>query len=326
MKCKTLKRVIKDLVFENAALCDQIALIQDKELIIKEERKFLLKKYQNYLNMVSEPESQQIQSPSSLTSTHTSPSFNSDNAPPKKILTKKKMNSESPEGVKTSKHRRSYSFSKSKKLVQPIPLDISGRPVFPIILGGPTVHSLGEVVSDRPGYHTQDYIFPVGFCSTRIYGSLRDPERKCVYTCKVMDGGMSPSFEIVADNELDAPLVAKSASECHSMLLRHINNAVGYDVVNTKGRGPEFFGLSHPTIQNLIQSCPGTRKCTLYKWSKFEVSRSAELPVEENDASLNFEALQRSIAFYKLYMHMLREEQPSEPVTRENNLRDLLMA
>ncbi|XP_021923314.1 transforming growth factor beta regulator 1-like isoform X2 [Zootermopsis nevadensis] len=29
--------------------------------------------------------------------------------------------------------------------IKPIPLDITGRPVFPIALGGLTVHSLGEV-------------------------------------------------------------------------------------------------------------------------------------------------------------------------------------
>jgi len=33
----------------------------------------------------------------------------------------------------------------SRKLVQPIALDSSGRPVFPIALGGLTVYSLGEV-------------------------------------------------------------------------------------------------------------------------------------------------------------------------------------
>lgn len=33
----------------------------------------------------------------------------------------------------------------ARKLVQPIALDPSGRPVFPIGLGGLTVYSLGEV-------------------------------------------------------------------------------------------------------------------------------------------------------------------------------------
>jgi hypothetical protein len=51
-----------------------------------------------------------------------------------------------------------------------------------------------QVVSDRPDYHTEDLIFPVGFCSTRVYGSLKDPEKKCVYTCKIVDGGTAPRY------------------------------------------------------------------------------------------------------------------------------------
>lgn len=37
----------------------------------------------------------------------------------------------------------------ARKLVQPIALDPSGRPVFPIGLGGLTVYSLGEVSETR---------------------------------------------------------------------------------------------------------------------------------------------------------------------------------
>lgn len=44
--------------------------------------------------------------------------------------------------------------TKTKKIVHPIPLDITGRPVFPIVLGGLTVHSLGEV---------RDILFPIIF-------------------------------------------------------------------------------------------------------------------------------------------------------------------
>ena len=51
-----------------------------------------------------------------------------------------------------------------------------------------------QVVSDRPDYHSEDLIFPVGFCSTRVYGSLKDPEKKCVYTCKILDGGTAPTY------------------------------------------------------------------------------------------------------------------------------------
>lgn len=79
-----------------------------------------------------------------------------------------------------------------KKLVQPIPLDSTGRPVFPIELGSLTIHSLGEVLSERKEFHCEDAIYPVGYVSTRIYGSLKDPTTKCIYTCKISDATGMP--------------------------------------------------------------------------------------------------------------------------------------
>lgn len=79
-----------------------------------------------------------------------------------------------------------------KKQVHPIQLDNNGRPIFPIVVGNLSVYSLGDVIIDRPGYHTEEMIFPVGFCSCRVYGSILDPEQQCVYTCKIIDGGLYP--------------------------------------------------------------------------------------------------------------------------------------
>lgn len=56
------------------------------------------------------------------------------------------------------------------------------------------------------------------------------------------------------------------------MLLQLINSCLGAEVVNTKGRGADFFGLSHPTVHHLIQASPGVRKCKGYIWTKFEVT------------------------------------------------------
>lgn len=321
-KYNAIKRVIKDLVFENAALCDQVSQMQEQIIIRKEERRFLLKKLY-HLQAVAEADSQ-IQAPKTQTSGVNSPSPAVETSSSGKKISGKKKSLEMIESWKGNLKQKKSSSNKAKKIVQPIPLDMTGRPVFPIVLGGLTVHSLGEVVSDRPDYHTEEFIFPVGFCSTRVYGSLLDPEKKCVYTCKVLDGGTLPRFEIVPDNDPGAPLVGSSASECHSLLLRRINMAVGIDVVNTQGRGPDFFGFAHPTIQNLIQSSPGTRKCSSYRWSKFEVNRAIEPPPEDNDASLSFDALQRSIGFSKTVV----KTEPSEQLLRESSatLRDLLMS
>lgn len=87
---------------------------------------------------------------------------------------------------------RKNSSKNKKKIVQPIPVDNNGRPIFPIELGRLTVHSLGEVVSDRMEFHSEDAIYPVGYVSTRFYGSLKDPTQKCMYTCKISDVNDSP--------------------------------------------------------------------------------------------------------------------------------------
>lgn len=45
LKCLRLRRLAKTMVFENAALCDEIARIESKFVQAKEERRFLLKRF-----------------------------------------------------------------------------------------------------------------------------------------------------------------------------------------------------------------------------------------------------------------------------------------
>lgn len=58
------------------------------------------------------------------------------------------------------------------------------------------------------------------------------------------------------------------------------------------------------------------------------MSRSGEPLIEENDASLNFDALQRSIAFSKSHMVAVIKEEPSDQLLSNSSatLRDLLMS
>ncbi|KAJ8975327.1 hypothetical protein NQ317_008313 [Molorchus minor] len=188
-----------------------------------------------------------------------------------------------------------------------------GRPVFPIELGRLTIHSLGEVISDRPEFHSEDAIYPVGYVSTRYYGSLKDPTQKCMYTCKVSDVNDLPRFEIASDNNCP-PITGDTPDVCHSLLLQKINDALSLNVVSTRPRGNDFFGLTHPTVLHLLQSSPGTRKCTSYKWCKFEVVKNADSFTEDNDAGLSYEYLQRSINFCKYKMAPDVLQKPEECV------------
>lgn len=175
-------------------------------------------------------------------------------------------------GIPSVKPKRKKPGTAVKRKVQPIAVDPKGKPIFPIVLGGLTVHSLGEIVHERPGFHSERYIWPIGYCSSRSYPSMKNPEDKCIYTCKILDGGFGPQFEMCPEDDPDHPIIASSATACHCVVLKAVNKARGRDASNT-GSGPEFFGFSHPTIQYLIQSLPGARKCTKYQWVKFELPK-----------------------------------------------------
>lgn len=298
-KYQRLKMIVKNTVFENAALCDQVAHMQENLMLVKEERLFLLRKL---CQQLGEIESNSLIARSQSNNAN-SPSLNPEGAAPKKTVKKRT----STEGTESKSKAKRYNKT-ARRVVQLIPLDVHGRPIFPIALGDLTIYSLGEVVSDRIAYHTEDLIFPVGYCSTRVYANLRDPRTKSLYTCKILDGGPKPRFEIVSDNDLDQPLVGSSPDECHSRLLA----AISPTLCSIMPKGADFFGISHPTIQNLIQSSPGTRKLAMYKQQRFEVSKidRATSPVTEveTDPGLGYAALHRH---YTLNSYRVKEE-PSD--------------
>lgn len=304
-KLAVLKRMIVEYVHENAALVDELEEVQTQVIIRKEERKLLLRKLCEYEPQVA------VEVQSAARGGPPTPTAVNDIKKNKKKPSEVSGVSTSERRASTSKPRRPSVKSNKKKYVQPIPLDITGRPIFPIELGRLTIHSLGEVVSERPEFHSEEAIFPVGYVSTRIYGSLKDPIIRCVYTNKISDDNGLPRFEIACDDG-SPPIVGDTPDVCHSLLLQQINDALSLNVVSTRPRGNEFFGLTHPTVLHLIQSSTGTRKCTNYKWTRFEVSKSAEPTPDYNDAGLSYDYLQRSINMCKYKMAPDVLQKPSD--------------
>lgn len=315
LKYLRLRRAAKATVFENAAICDEIARLEEKFLKAKEERRYLLKKLLQ-LQALTEGDVQAAapSHSSSLPLTYTvasSVGTLQGNGP----VSGPSTGAEEPFGKKSKKEKKEKGkennklevlkkTSKKKKMeagarkpVQPIALDPSGRPVFPIGLGGLTVYSLGEIITDRPGFHDETAIYPVGYCSTRAWASMRAPDQECLYTCQIKDGGAQPQFEIVPEDDPQNAIISSSADACHAELLKTISAAMGKLIPNLHPSGADFFGFSHPTIHNLIQSCPGARKCVNYQWVKFDVCKPGDSPPPqeqlENDIATSFEAFQR---------------------------------
>ncbi|XP_018012075.1 transforming growth factor beta regulator 1 [Hyalella azteca] len=322
-KYKQMKNIARSLVLENAALCDTVACVQQRIVLANEERRFLLGKY---LSMSQESNMKDnpllhidAEALSALQSTGASLTAGSTQAV-------SKVNGSSCERpvVANSRKTKAQQYGrvcsrggagsgKSKRLCPPITLDSAGRPIFPIVLGPLTIHSLGEIVSDRTTYHRNHVIYPVGFCSSRTYASVRSPLLAATYTCKISEGGLAPRFEVVCeepDTGEERVFCGRTPSECHNAVVDVVNASPSVprgvlersvELPSINDIGLRFFGLSHPSVQNVLQACPGARKCQNYQWIKFEVCRSEheveQVMESELDPALCHDTLLRNIMF-----------------------------
>lgn len=322
-KLKIIKQLIRQMVFENAALCDECVRVEEKLEQVIEERKFLLRQLLQYQTAHQESNLAGI-TPTSSVRLHQSQqslqamlsnltaqqgaavakamAFNRKKQMAKlkdKVKKRYAKKKTVKEVLEENMHRsQDAEFFHSKTLVQnlkdsknvhrgvtlyaqPIPLDSLGRPKFPIYLGDLTIYSIGEILVDRPTFHTQSHLTPVGFCSTRAFSSVTNPNKKTIYTCKIQEQETSfpkPIFEIVSDENMKIRFVGDTADECHAALLKAIGHGKPEPLFSTLiPSGPSFFGFSHPTIQNLMQNCPGARKCVgngNYQWVKYEMVKT----------------------------------------------------
>lgn len=185
--------MISFVLQENAAICDQVAHIQEQILCVKEERRFLLKKLFE-VDPTAISSGDLLPTQNSITSNNESLLVNP--LPPKKA-TKKRSNSEASaksrmsNGPKAPKQPKTAPKPQPESNVQTISVDSTGRLIDPLVLGSLTIHNFGDIVN-TVGYHSSNWIYPVGFVSTRIYAHPRELSRKSIYTCKILEGEDGP--------------------------------------------------------------------------------------------------------------------------------------
>lgn len=287
-----------------------MAEIQENISRVKEERRLLLKRLleQDSDLLMEELNSGKFQlnnNESGVTITHTRRPY------------KKRANAEG-KTKKAGKNAASASAgtdSEQKPFALPISVNSNGEPAYPISLGALCVHNLGRIVYDRPGFHAENRVYPIGFMSTRTYGHFNEPERKCVYTCRITDnGGERPNFEIALDNEF--VFSGETPDQCHAALIQMINKNPNIRSIDKRPEGEWFFGLTHPTVMTLLQSLPDIQKCANLKTLSID---SFSLDKETN-ASVNYDALQRHIAISTYHTVLeVKEEPPDELLEQTTN-------
>ncbi|KAF5317570.1 hypothetical protein D9619_013217 [Psilocybe cf. subviscida] len=148
-----------------------------------------------------------------------------------------------------------------------VPRDKQNKPMLPLNVGIMTVISLGEVCM-RDHFHTERYIFPVGYEVTRRYLSTVDPSSEVVYHCTILDGGDGPKFQIIPSDRPDRPIIAGTATGAWSNIVKQAN-AIRNRQHSNSVSGPDFFGLGQNTIKHLIQELPNADRLRDYVWQNF---------------------------------------------------------
>ncbi|KIK69814.1 hypothetical protein GYMLUDRAFT_525405 [Collybiopsis luxurians FD-317 M1] len=139
-----------------------------------------------------------------------------------------------------------------------VPRDSHGLPLLPLNVGIMTLMSLGSICF-RQKFHSERYIFPVGYEVTRRYLSTVSPTAQVVYHCTIIDGGDSPKFQVVGADRVDRPVIASTATGAWSVIVKEANRIRKRTHSNSVS-GPDFFGLGQNTIRHLIQQLPGAEK------------------------------------------------------------------
>ena len=147
--------------------------------------------------------------------------------------------------------------------------DESGAPLLPMsITEKLELVALGEIVYDRPGFHNERHLFPVGFKSRREHASLIDPNGRTTYTNEILDnGGAGAVFRVTPDDAPDRFEEHDSASGAWVALEKKVLESRSIKREKVTVRGTEMFGFSHPTISMLIQELENVDKCPKFNAS-----------------------------------------------------------
>lgn len=143
-----------------------------------------------------------------------------------------------------------------------IPRDDDGNIQYPIMINNSlTILNLGQIETERPGYHKDRNIFPIGFQSIREHSSMFSPGERMQYYCEILDGGPKPLFRVtpMKDGEPmeEHSIVKDSSTGCWIVICNRVNEMQRSRRSKVTVSGTERFGLWDPSVVKLIHELPG---------------------------------------------------------------------
>lgn len=143
----------------------------------------------------------------------------------------------------------------------------SGPISFPLRLSSTlNLVNLGKVVYDRDTFHNDRYIYPAGYESEKLSFSIFNPAEKCWYRSLIIDRGLKePVFRVEVKNNSKYYFEGNAPSNPWLAVLKAVDDKrkeMGMDVQKSKTvSGPEFYGLAHSVVKNLLAKMENADKC-----------------------------------------------------------------
>lgn len=130
----------------------------------------------------------------------------------------------------------------------------------PIILStdGIILHNYGRIITDRPAYHTESVIYPVGYKISRVFNGSN-------YICRILDNGQLPLFEIYKESNPTIRFTGSSSDDVHSELLQAFESS---SIIMPDG--DRFFGLKNKNILDYLSQQPSAKKLAKFNKIKYE--------------------------------------------------------
>ena len=172
--------------------------------------------------------------------------------------------------------RKQPAVQQDERPIPDIQFNEDGTAVVPLRLTSTSwIASFGKIVTDRPGFHTDRYIYPAGFKSSRLYTSTLDVSTRCRYTCEILDVGEPvPLFRVSMDDHPEVYYEGSSPTTPWNLILKKImelrteNNPKSLSI-----SGPEYYGLAADETIYVIQNMEGADQCTNYQMRPFAAQK-----------------------------------------------------
>lgn len=158
--------------------------------------------------------------------------------------------------------------SVSKEEAHELAADLLAETHLPITVKGIKILSLGKIDYERPKYHNEKYLWPIGYKSIKTFTSYINPNVRIQYVCEILDGGDDgPLFRVTPEDDKSHTSKHLSPTSAWNEILNMVKNKkvkMGLPKSGTAISGPDYYGYTLEPVCTLIEGLENAEKCNKY--------------------------------------------------------------